>query len=147
MKLQKRDIFMIAAAFVMISAVIMLNGALTKGATEADIRLDKANSCFSGFTVEGEKVYLECVLEVVNDSGEEAEVAISADFSEDAQIGLLEEGTLRGYRDDRQTDTFLLKEGSQTITVVFIGDFDGNPHKVDRLLPHKIEINKLKMES
>lgn len=101
----------------------------------ADIRLDREASYFDDFTVQDETVLLRCVLQIEND-GAEHEVTIKGFFPDD--VGkLIDFSPLVGYPEaaDPEGQTFLLRHGTNTVNVVFRGDYAGTPQKANRLLP------------
>ncbi|MBO5248585.1 MAG: hypothetical protein J6B54_04760 [Clostridia bacterium] len=107
------------------------------------IKLHKADSFFSDFKVEDEKVYIYCTLFIENQSNSEKNVAIKASLDNDAKNGLLKEAVIDGYSVDGSTKIFKLQNGESQIDVVFIGDYAGTEEKINRLLP---DIEIIEME-
>ena len=107
------------------------------------IKLDEADSFFSDFKVEDDKVYIYCTLFIENQSDIEKNVALKASLDNDAKNGLLKEAVIDGYSVDGSTKTFKLQKGENQIDVVFIGDYAGTEERIDRLLP---DIEIIEME-
>ena len=107
------------------------------------LQLDREDSFFSDFKVEGEKVYIYCTLFIENQSGSEKNVAFKASLDNDVKNGLLREAVIDGYAVDGSTTIFKLQNGENQIDVVFIGDYAGTEEKRDRLLP---DIEIIEME-
>ena len=92
-------------------------------------------SWFSDFSVQGDKVYITCVVAV--ECSEATELQIYGDFRED-EGKLLKNSLLLGHLGDDADDlqsTAALPRGKTELHVTFIGDFAGTDQKQNRLLP------------
>lgn len=92
-------------------------------------------SWYSDFSVQGDKVYITCVVTVA--CSEATELQIYGDFREDAGK-LLKNPLLLGQLGDdsnRLQSTAALPRGQTELRVVFVGDFAGTDQKQNRLLP------------
>lgn len=98
------------------------------------------NSYFVDFYTEGDTVYIECVLNILNPNNTETEVSIYATDEEDVEIGLLESPRLTAVDKESGEDTFSLKSGENTVTVLFKGDYAGIFQITQRDLPRFISI-------
>lgn len=100
------------------------------------VRIVQESSFFSDFFVNEDSVQINCVLCLNNTTSEPLYVKISGDFTEDVQLGLLQEKTLYAViPDEEQTSMIYVLPGEQTIEVAFIGTFGGVLQKTNRLLP------------
>ena len=92
-------------------------------------------SWYSDFSVQGDKVYITCVVTV--ECSEATELQIYGDFREDAGK-LLKNPLLLGQLGEDSNSlqsTAALPRGQTELRVVFVGDFAGTDQKQNRLLP------------
>ena len=101
----------------------------------SSVRLNKDNSYFSHFEIDGGKVYLQCVLYLENDSEEEKSVRINAFFEDEVNGGLIYNGMLDGYTAGMKRSVFTLQSGINIVEVIFVGDHAGAVTKQNRSLP------------
>lgn len=100
------------------------------------------NSYFVDFYTEGDTVYIECVLNILNPNNTEVDVGITAIDNEDVEIGLLKSAKLIAVDKDSGEESFSLKSGENTITVLFKGDYAGIFQITQRDLPRFITITE-----
>ncbi len=118
---------------------IIISALSLAGCTNSKIRLDKNNSHLLGdFKVENGKVLFSCSLAVENLTDDDLTVKITAYSKEDVDGGLLKQAKMSGYCEDMISDTFKMKSGESSVTVIFVGDFAGRQVKHDRLVPDDI---------
>ena len=92
-------------------------------------------SWYSDFSVQGDKVYITCVVTV--ECSEATELQIYGDFRED-EGKLLKNSLLLGQLGEdinSLQSTAALPRGKTELRVTFIGDFAGTAQKQNRLLP------------
>ncbi len=110
---------------------------------ENAVILDNSDkSYFVDFYTGEDKVYIECVLNVVNISSSEKTVEITAYDKEDVEIGLLTNPTLVAYEKSTDNNKFTLAPGENEISVVFVGEYAGIYQITSRDLPRFIEIKQ-----
>lgn len=95
-------------------------------------------SYFVDFYTTGDKVAIECVLNIYS-SADNAKVKISAVDSEDVEIGLLENETLTGETTDGE-EIFTLNNGENELTVIFKGEYAGIYQITSRTIPRFITV-------
>jgi hypothetical protein len=99
-------------------------------------------SHFNDFKIVDDKVYIECIITIKNNTEKNIKFRITAEFKDDALSGLLKNEILEGYNEDLVNNTFNIS-ANETIEyqkIIFIGDFAGYYIKHDRELPKKINI-------
>lgn len=109
---------------------------------KAPILDNSSNSYFVDFYTDDDYVYIECVLNIYNPNNTEAEVTISAIDNEDVEIGLLKSPNLTGVDKDSEKETFRLKSGENTVTVLFRGEYAGIYQITAREIPRFIYIKE-----
>lgn len=133
----KKKILKIAAVIAVISLVGVLFGSLSKN--DATVILDNSDkSYFVDFYTEGDKVYIECVLNIY--ANKDTEVSISATDTDNVKIGLLDSPTLTGIDKSDNNKNFDLKAGENEVTVLFEGDYAGIFQIYEREIPRFIEV-------
>jgi hypothetical protein len=133
----KKKILKIAAVIAVISLVGVLFGSL--GKNDATVILDNSDkSYFVDFYTEGDKVYIECVLNIY--ANKDTEVSISATDTDNVKIGLLDSPTLTGIDKSDNNKNFDLKAGENEVTVLFEGDYAGIFQIYEREIPRFIEV-------
>lgn len=133
----KKKILKIAAVIAVISLVGVLFGSLSKN--DATVILDNSDkSYFVDFYTEGDKVYIECVLNIY--ANKDTEVSISATDTDNVKIGLLDSPTLTGIDKSDNNKKFDLKAGENEVTVLFEGDYAGIFQIYEREIPRFIEV-------
>ena len=92
-------------------------------------------SWYSDFSVQGDKVYITCVVTV--ECSEATELQIYGDFRKDAGKLLKNPLLLGQLGEDINSlqSTAALPRGQTELRVVFVGDFAGTDQKQNRLLP------------
>ena len=129
-----------------ITAVLLCLGivfALSSCSIEKTPILDNSsNSYFVDFYTDDNYVYIECMLNIYNPNNTEAEVTISAIDNEDVEIGLLKSPNLTAIEKDSEKETFRLKSGENTVTVLFRGEYAGIYQIAAREIPRFIYINE-----
>ncbi len=100
------------------------------------------NSYFVDFYTDDDYVYIECVLNIYNPNNTESEVKISAIDNEDVEIGLLKTSNLIAVDKETSKETFRLKSGENTITVLFRGEYAGIYQITSREIPRFIYISE-----
>ncbi len=100
------------------------------------------NSYFVDFYTDDDTVYIECVLNILNPNNTEVDVGITAIDNEDVEIGLLKSAKLTAVDKDSGEESFSLKSGENTITVLFKGDYAGIFQITQRDLPRFITITE-----
>jgi hypothetical protein len=125
--------------------VIVNNDIFAFGLKEKEnIELIKEKSYFNDFDVINEKVFIECVLTIKNNTNRFYNFRINALFEDDVKK-LLENKFLEGYSEDLNSSIFSIapNEIFEYKKVVFVGKFAGRRQKHDRALP---EINIIIIE-
>lgn len=100
------------------------------------------NSYFVDFYTDEDYVYIECVLNIYNPNNTPTEVSVYAVDNEDVDIGLLENPSLTAVDKDSGKETFSLKSGENTVTVLFRGDYAGIYQITERAIPRFIYITQ-----
>jgi len=109
---------------------------------ETDIILDNSsNSKFIDFYTEDDSVYIECELNIYAEKN--TEVKISAVDFDDVETGLLKSKKLTGINKSNGEDTFTLKAGENTVSVIFKGEYAGVYMISNREIPRFITIEKV----
>ena len=125
-------------------AFLLLTGCEDKvEEVELPIQLIAENSFFSDFEIDekSETVIIDCYLTFRNDTTDDQNFAVAADFQVDEDGGLLDEGKLYGTIRETGADTFCLAAGETKGDYIrFIGDHGGSPMKANRNLPEEITI-------
>lgn len=103
---------------------------------------NSGNSYFVDFYTDDDYVYIECVLNIYNPNNTESEVKISAIDNEDVEIGLLKTSNLIAVDKETSKETFRLKSGENTITVLFRGEYAGIYQITSREIPRFIYISE-----
>lgn len=103
------------------------------------IKIDRENSWFDEFYIEGNKVYMKCYITIRNSSDENNYIKLVAGLEEDAKNKLIKNPKVTG-QDSKGSDMFFVPANSQKeYTVFFIDDYAGENKKQDRNLP-EIEV-------
>ena len=104
--------------------------------SEEAVYVDRAKSWFDDFSVDGDVVYITCLISLCNAS-QDRTVRLYGVFPDDEGI-LVTESVLPGFVTDEldpDDNSFLLASGEHTFTVTFVGTYAGTQEKNDRLLP------------
>lgn len=121
--------------------LICLTLGLSSCGKESRAILDNSDkSYFVDFYTEGEKVCIECVLNVYNPDAKDKKVRITAIDNEDVDSGLLKTPMLTAVSKENNSDTFTLKPGENELKVIFTGDYAGIYQINARELPRFIQI-------
>ncbi len=109
--------------------------------TSGSVCIDTTGSYLSGFTVDGDYVYITCKLRVTNDFDEDVWFTIDAVAAE-ADVGeLLSDSHLDAVNDRGESKVFYLEAGqTEFITVTFRGSHGPSDTMSDRELPTWIYI-------
>ena len=100
------------------------------------IYVDKNQSYFSDFEVEGDKVFIKCHITIENTFEDEKTVTISAILPEDVSNGLLKADPVKALEEDGSEMKFVLSPNMlNSFDVVFVGEYAGTNQKANRLLP------------
>lgn len=132
--MKKKYVFLIVAAICILVAGYMLLQ-IHNDINNNDIHINYEKSLYSDFHVEEDKVYIECVLCIENDTGKHHKVKFMAESEEDKENGLIKDSKLNGYNEDRETSLFDIEPRENMITVIFVGNYGGVEQKFNRLLP------------
>ena len=133
----KKKILKIAIIIAAIALVSVLFGSFDKN--NATVILDNSDkSYFVDFYTEGDKVYIECVLNIY--ANKDTEVSISATDTDNVKIGLLDSPTLTGIDKSDNNTKFDLKAGENEVAVLFEGDYAGIYQIYEREIPRFIEV-------
>ena len=101
---------------------------------EVSIVIDE--SFFSDFNVTDNVVGVNCIVTLKNSHSRDIKVRLTAIMQKDVKLGLLKNARLPGHNRDDSLGYFILKASStSTFDVVFMGDYNGNYQKTDRMLP------------
>lgn len=106
----------------------------------APILDNSEKSTFTDFYTQGDYVYIECKLNIYSDKAQR--VKISAVDNDDVETGLLKDPELTGIDKESNKETFELKAGENTVTVLFRGDYAGIFQISKRDIPRFIRIEK-----
>lgn len=127
-------------AIVVAVAAVIIGIFATLGKNDATIILDNSDkSYFVDFYTEGDKVYIECVLNIY--ANENTKASITATDTDNVKIGLLESPVLTGIDKSDGDKSFELKAGENEVTVLFEGDYAGIYQIFAREIPRFIEVN------
>ena len=127
----------IIVIMLIISSIIMLPSC--EKPQQEVLGLDQENSCFMGFEVENNFVYLECWLYITNMRNKDLEFTISADFTEDVELGLLKNPILYACDELNNKQIFTIKAGAaENFKCTFVGEYAGVYQRHDRMLPEDI---------
>ena len=125
--------------FFILIVLIIIAISLFVNSQKLDLQIIRAQSFFSEFNIEGEKVYIKCELLVKNISSEDKSFILNAILKKDAETGLLKDKNLQGYGTDLSNNYFSINSKSELrILVIFVGDYAGTDRKHDRKLPEII---------
>ena len=105
---------------------------------ETPILDNSDKSYFVDFYTDEDYVYIECVLNIYNPNNTPSEVSVSAVDNEDVDIGLLKNPNLTAIDKDSGKETFSLKSGENTVTVLFRGEYAGIYQITERAIPRFI---------
>lgn len=95
-------------------------------------------SKFVDFYTEGDYVYIQCELNVYAEK--DCTVSISAIDNEDVKSGLLKSSRLVGIDTQSGEEEFVLKQGENTVNILFRGDYAG-VYQIENLdIPRFIDI-------
>ena len=109
---------------------------------ETPILDNSDKSYFVDFYTDEDYVYIECVLNIYNPNNTPSEVSVSAVDNEDVDIGLLKNPNLTAIDKDSGKETFSLKSGENTVTVLFRGEYAGIYQITERAIPRFIIITQ-----
>ncbi len=117
--------------------------ALSSCSVEKTPILDNSGkSYFVDFYTDEDYVYIECVLNIYNPNNTPTDVSVYAIDNEDVDIGLLKNPSLTAVDKDSGKETFTLKSGENTVTVLFRGDYAGIYQITERAIPRFIYITQ-----
>ena len=122
-----------------ICALVLLIGCARN--SDGNVAINRENSAFQDFYIEGNSVHMICQLEVQNTCDRDVSISITASSQEDVDGGLLANPELVG-RNLQTNDAFFSIPASsvQKIDVDFCGTYGGNPQKADRWIPDGMEV-------
>ena len=104
--------------------------------SDAEIFIREEQSWFSDFVVSEKIVTLKCHVCIENSTKETQTVCLLANFQEDVQTGLIKEAELLATSQNAPSNLlFLLQPGTNNFDIYFMGTFNGNFIKNDRMLP------------
>ena len=139
MNMKKTIIFLGILLFTVGLFCGIATGTSRKNRQTNPVRINYKKSFFQDFTVEDNIVKIKCNIYIYNISEQDKKFYIRATSSED--VGkLLNNEDLRVSEDGEEKVFELKANESNTIDVIFEGEFGGINQKVDRLLPNNIEI-------
>ncbi len=134
----KKKFFKKGIPFLIIIGIIVI-GFSVFNKNDTVVILDNSDkSSFVDFYTEGDKVYIECVLNIY--ANEETEVTITATDTDNVKMGLLESPELVGIDKSDKDRTFSLKGGENEVAVLFEGDYAGIYQISAREIPRFIEV-------
>jgi hypothetical protein len=96
-------------------------------------------SAYSRFYVQNDKVFINCIITIKNNSDEPRKFSLCAIMNDDLKGGLLKQPKIYAFYNDKKAIFNIKSDTKQTYDVVFVGDYGGNLQKHDRSLP-QIEI-------
>lgn len=134
----KKKIFRKGIPFLIIIAIIVIAFSVFNKNDVVVILDNSDKSSFVDFYTEGDKVYIECILNIY--ANEETEVAITATDTDNVKMGLLESPELVGIDKSDKDRTFSLKGGENEVAVLFEGDYAGIYQISAREIPRFIEV-------
>lgn len=134
-KLFKKILPVLVVVFLITTAV-----SIAKKDTATVILDNSDKSYFVDFYTEGDKVYIECVLNVY--ANDDTTVSITATDTDNVKIGLLDSPVLEGINKDNGKNKFDLKAGENEVTVLFCGDYAGIYQIYAREIPRFIEVTE-----
>ena len=110
---------------------------------ESRVELIDDESYYEAYEVKGKGVNIYCTLTFKNKSDKDVDFYLSADFSDDKELGLVTEGLLYGVNKADGKDVVHIKANKKkTVEYIFKGIFAGVNKKANRLLPD-IEIQEV----
>lgn len=110
---------------------------------DTSVILDNSDkNYFEDFYTKGDKVYIECVLNLVNTSDSPKKVKISAYDTDNVETGLLKEPVLVAVNRADGKDRFTIAPGENQISVVFTGDYAGVYQIYERQIPRFVVIEQ-----
>ena len=125
---------------VLVAVALILTGIFVFGKDDATVILDNSDkSYFVDFYTEGDKVYIECVLNIY--ANKDTTVCVGATDTDNVKIGLLNSPELTGIDKADNDTTFDLKAGENEVTVIFEGDYAGIYQIYAREIPRFIEVD------
>ncbi len=124
---------------ILIVVALIVTGSFIFSKDNATVILDNSDkSSFVDFYTEGDKVYIECVLNIY--ANEDTKVSVTATDTDNVKMGLLESPVLTGIDKADNDTTFDLKAGENEVTVLFEGDYAGIYQIYAREIPRFIEV-------
>lgn len=128
----KITVLIICSLFLLIGCAVNSDGA---------VAINRENSAFQDFTIEGSTVHIICQLEVQNTCSRDVSISVAASSPEDVAGGLLANPELVGRNLQTGDAYFSIPAGSvQKIDVDFCGTYGIHPQKADRSLPDEMEV-------
>ena len=119
---------------VLIGVIMLIMCVSCKGVN--DISIDKKSSYFSDYIVKNDKVYIRCYITLTNTFETEKSVTLSAKLPEDVRTGLLKNETVKALDEKGEEIIFVLPPNtSESLEVIFVGDYAGFMQKNNRNLP------------
>lgn len=127
----------IKISVLMLCAMFLLIGCTRT--SDGNVSINRENSAFQDFYIEGNSVHMICRLEVQNTCSRDVSISITASSQEDVDGGLLADPELIGRNPQTVGAYFSIPADSvQEIDVDFCGIYGGSPRKADRLLPDEM---------
>ena len=99
-----------------------------------NIYIDKGNSFYYNFSIDGNYFYNVFELEICNNTNHEKVVKLLGNFTEDKKHGLLKNSKVEGNEGEDSYD-ISVKPIKQRIRLVFKDEFGGSNQKHSRILP------------
>lgn len=116
--------------------VVLLCACAGTEESEGEVRIDKEQSWFSHFTVEGNRVTIKCKIFIENPTDDDVELILIGVFQDEYEAGLLKERQLVGVLEKCPEDVILtVPPGGTCFDVDFRGTYGGLFQKQNRLLP------------
>lgn len=116
-----------------------------KNEQKSEVVVLKDESFLSEFEVIKDEVHIYCEVSLKNNSSDTKKIKLTGDFQKEAENGLLKEDSLKAYFIEFGTDNVVIEGNSSIkhIKIDFAGEYAGNPHMRNRLLPD-IEVVEIK---
>ncbi len=126
-------------AIAILALLLIMTGFFGCASNQNAVFLDNSDkSCFIDFYTEGDKVYIECKLNIYSEN--DSEVTITALDTDNVEAGLLKTPTLIGIDKTDGDESFTLKSGENEVTVLFCGDYAGVYQIAQREIPRFIKV-------
>lgn len=136
-------IFLMVIIFIVACGIYLIYS--RKNAERCNVVILEKESFLSGFEVINNEVHIYCEVSLKNSSSDAKKVKLTGNFRKEVKSGLLKEDSLEACFTEFGADNIVVEGNSskKNIKIDFMGEYAGNPHMRNRLLPD-IEVVEIK---